>query len=45
MAEQKRDDTPQAPSLSAMAWFALFLFVSFLGLVLYLHMKFGQPGA
>jgi hypothetical protein len=45
MAEHKSEDHPQAPGLSAMAWFAVFLFVSLLGLVLFLQMKFGTPSA
>jgi hypothetical protein len=46
MAEQhKNDDHPQAPGLSAMAYFAVFLLVSLLGIVLFLQMKFGTPGA
>lgn len=44
MAEHKSDDHPQAPGLSAMAGFAVFLFVALLGLVLFLQMKFGTPG-
>ena len=44
MAEHKpNDDHPQAPSTMAMAWFAIFLFVTLLGLVLFLQMKFGTP--
>jgi hypothetical protein len=45
MAEHKSEDHPQAPGLTAMAWFAVFLFVSLLGLVLFLQMKFGTPSA
>jgi len=46
MAEQhKSDDHPQAPGLSAMAWFAVFLFVSLMAIVLFLQTKFGTPGA
>ena len=44
MAEQKRDDHPQAPGLSAMAWFAVFLGVTLLTLVIFLQIKFGGPG-
>lgn len=44
MAEHKTDDHPQAPGLSAMAFFALFLFVALLSLVLVLQAKFGTPG-
>ena len=43
MADHKSDDHPQAPGLSAMAWFAVFLCVSLLGLVIVLQMKFGTP--
>jgi hypothetical protein len=43
MAEHKNDDHPQAPGTMAMAWFAVFLFVTLLSLVLFLHMKFGNP--
>jgi hypothetical protein len=46
MANQhKSDDHPQAPGLNAMAWFAVFLFVVFVGLVLFLQLKFGTPTA
>lgn len=46
MAEHKSsDDHPQAPGLSAMAWFAVFLFVTLLALVLFLQLKFGTPTA
>lgn len=44
MAEQNKDDQPQAPGLTAMAYFALFLFVSLIGLVLFLQSNFGTPG-
>ena len=44
MAEHKSDDHPQAPGLSAMAWFAVFLAVSLMAIVLILQTKFGTPG-
>ncbi|WP_255215745.1 hypothetical protein [Pseudenhygromyxa sp. WMMC2535] len=44
MAENKQEDHPQVPGLTAMAWFALILFVSLIGLVLFLQFKFGTPG-
>ena len=37
------DNHPQVPGLSAMGWFALFLFISLLSLVLTLQFKFGTP--
>jgi hypothetical protein len=40
----KQDDHPQIPGLSAMAGFAMFLFVALLSLVLFLQAKFGTPG-
>ena len=43
MAEQKQADHPEAPGLNAMAYFAVFLFVTFIGLVLFLQFKFGAP--
>jgi hypothetical protein len=43
MAEHKNEDHPQAPGTMAMAWFAVFLFVALLSLVLFLHTKFGTP--
>lgn len=43
MAEKKQDNHPEAPGLSAMGWFAVFLFVSLMSLVLFLQMKFGTP--
>lgn len=43
MAEQKHSDQPEAPGLPAMAGFAVFLFVTLLPLVLFLHFKFGTP--
>ena len=43
MAEHKQDH-PSAPGLPAMAWFAVFLAVALLGLVLFLQFKFGTPG-
>jgi hypothetical protein len=42
MADQNQDH-PEAPGLNAMAYFALFLFVTLLGLVLFLQFKFGAP--
>lgn len=45
MAEQKSDNHPAAPGLSAMAGFAVFLFVALLALVLFLQFKFGTPAA
>jgi hypothetical protein len=44
MATPKHEDHPQTPGLPAMAWFAVFLAVSLLSLVLFLQMKFGTPG-
>ena len=44
MAENKNDDHPQVPGLSAMAWFAVFLAVTLLTLVIFLQTKFGAPG-
>jgi hypothetical protein len=43
MAEQKHQDHPEAPGLSAMGWFAVFLFVVLMSLVLFLQFKFGTP--
>ena len=43
MVDQKHDDHPQVPGLSAMGYFALFLFVTLLSLVLFLQFKFGTP--
>jgi hypothetical protein len=43
MAEHKSDDHPRAPGLSTMAWFAVFLGVVLMGLVLFLQTKFGTP--
>lgn len=45
MAEQKHDDHPQAPGLSAMGYFAMFLAVVLMSLVLFLQFKFGTPTA
>ena len=46
MAEQKKsDDHPEAPSLNAMAYFAVFLFVALISIVLILQTKFGTPSA
>jgi hypothetical protein len=42
-ANPKQEDHPQAPGLTAMAYFAVFLAVSLMGLVLFLHFKFGTP--
>jgi hypothetical protein len=43
MAEHRSDDHPEAPGLSAMAWFAVFLFVVLTSLVIFLQLKFGTP--
>jgi hypothetical protein len=43
MAEHKKDDHPPIPGTMAMAGFAVFLFVTLLSLVLFLHTKFGVP--
>ncbi|WP_181233367.1 hypothetical protein [Enhygromyxa salina] len=43
MATPKQDDHHEIPSLSSMAYFAVFLAVSLLGLVLFLQFKFGTP--
>lgn len=46
MADQhKSDDHPEAPGLSSMAWFALFLFILLMTIVLTLQTKFGTPTA
>jgi hypothetical protein len=45
MAEHKHDDHPSAPGLAAMGWFAIFLFVVLMALVLFLQFKFGTPTA
>lgn len=42
MADQNQDH-PEAPGLSAMGYFAIFLFVTLMGLVLFLQFKFGTP--
>ena len=44
MGDNKQDnDHPQAPGLAAMGWFAVFLLVSLMSLVLFLQFKFGTP--
>ena len=44
MAEQqKNNDHPEAPGLTSMAYFAVFLFVSLISIVLFLQFKFGTP--
>ena len=43
MADQKHGDHPEAPGLSQMGWFAIFLFVALMSLVLFLQFKFGTP--
>ncbi len=46
MAEQPSSEKhPPIPGTTAMAWFAVFLFVSFVGLTLFLQFKFGNPTA
>ena len=44
MAEQNEGDHPSVPGLAAMAWFAVFLGIGMISLVLALHFKFGTPG-
>ncbi len=44
MADNKRADQPEIPSTSAMGWFAVFLAVVFLSLVLFLQFTFPMPG-
>jgi|GEM_PF-2404114 len=41
MATNKSDNHPEVPGLTTMAGFAVFLAVMLLGLVLFLHFKFG----
>lgn len=43
MAEHKNDDHPPIPGTTAMAGFAIFLFVTLMSLVVFLHIKFGAP--
>ena len=43
MANTNQEDHHEIPSLSSMAWFAVFLAVSLMSLVLFLHFKFGAP--
>jgi hypothetical protein len=44
MAEHPSSDKhPPIPGTTALAWFAVFLMVSFIGLTLFLQMKFGTP--
>lgn len=44
MADKKQDnDHPEAPGLAAMGWFAVFLLVALMSLVLFLQTKFGTP--
>lgn len=45
MADQKHDDHPPIPGLPAMGWFAVFLAVVLMSLVLFLQFKFGTPPA
>lgn len=46
MAEHPSSDKhPPIPGTSAMAWFAVFLMVTFIGLTLFLQLTFGTPGA
>ncbi len=41
----KQGDHPEPPGLAAMGWFAVFLLVSLMSLVLFLQFKFGAPPA
>jgi hypothetical protein len=44
MAEQPSSDKhPPIPGTSTMAWFAVFLLVTFIGLTLFLQLQFGVP--
>ncbi|KIG12703.1 hypothetical protein DB30_01061 [Enhygromyxa salina] len=43
MSTPKQEDHHEIPSLSSMAYLAVFLAVSLLGLVLFLQLKFGTP--
>ena len=44
MGDHKQDnDHPEAPGLAAMSWFAVFLLVSLMSLVMFLQFKFGTP--
>lgn len=43
MAEQKHDDHPELPGLTAMVVFALILGVALITLTLMLQFKFGNP--
>ena len=48
MADQqkhKHDDHPEAPGLAAMGYFAIFLGIVLMSLVLFLQFKFGTPTA
>ncbi len=46
MAEHPSSDNhPQIPGTSSMAWFAVFLAVTFLGLTIFLQLHFGNPAA
>jgi hypothetical protein len=45
MADHEHDDHPQAPGLTTMGWFAVFLFVALMSIVLFLQFKFGTPTA
>lgn len=37
------DKHPPIPGTNALAWFAVFIFVFFVGLTLVLQLKFGTP--
>lgn len=43
MAKAKQEDHHEIPSLASMAYFAVFLGVVLMSLVLFLHFKFGTP--
>lgn len=44
MAEHPSSDKhPPIPGTTAMAFFAVFLLVTFIGLTLFLQLKFGNP--
>ena len=43
MAKPKQEDHHEIPSLASMGWFAAFLAVILLSLVLFLQYKFGTP--
>lgn len=44
MADKKQEKHPEAPGLAAMGYFAIFLAVVLMSLVLFLHFKFGTAG-